>query len=160
MYGFDLSEQIVLWLIQKAKEPTSYPKDFYVVRSTDKSFLSGWDIPYSVTNSNIPERIETTATFTDNPEYTRSVVIFYIPSSFTLPLGYIGWDGTSNTYSTDPMLLCLKDNKTFYLLSLDSDGDTRTITSKTITVSSSNYGTTLSLMLTRNSKNKLAIYIP
>lgn len=150
LYGFDLSEEIYLWIIQKAKEPTSYPKDFYVVRSTDKSFLSGWDIPYSVTDSNIPERIETTATFTDNPEYTRSVVIFYIPSSFTLPLGYIGWDGTSNTYSTDPMLLCLKDNKTFYLLSLDSDGDTRTITSKTITVSSSNYGTSISLLLTRN----------
>lgn len=151
LYGFDLSEQIILWLVQKEKEPTSYPGDFYVARSTNKSFLSEWDIPYTVTDSNIPERIVTTATFTANPEYTRSVVIFYIPSSFTLPLGYIGWDGTSNTYSTDPMLLCLKDNKTFYLLSLDSDEtEDRTITSKTITVSSSNYGTSISLLLTRN----------
>ena len=147
---FDSTNSITFYALFEKITPTSYPSKFYVVCSTNSNPIANWSLSYTVADSNVPERIVTTATFTKNPEYTRSVVIFYIPSSFTLPLGYIGWDGTSNTYSTDPMLLCLKDNKTFYLLSLDSDGDTRTITSKTITVSSSNYGTSISLLLTRN----------
>ena len=147
---FDSTNSITFYALFEKITPTSYPSKFYVVRSTNSNPIANWSLSYTVADSDVPERIVTTATFTKNPEYTRSVVIFYIPSSFTLPLGYIGWDGTSNTYLTDPMLLCLKDNKTFYLLSLDSDGDTRTITSKTITVSSSNYGTSISLLLTRN----------
>lgn len=129
----------------------TYPNTFYLIRSKSSlvTLPSGWEwvnwsSKISILDDGLPQRTTVTARFNDGVTY--DVYIFFIPSSYSY--SQKEWEDNANE---DPLFVIITNSEPqrIYALSLDSDEE-RTATSKTLTITSSNFSNSIELTVTRS----------